>query len=59
MDDALFRLWKEEKCTLEDCLGKAHNPDDLAKRVLNAQRGLGEDAPKVEDGEPPKAGGGH
>ncbi|HEY2414600.1 MAG TPA: type IV pilus twitching motility protein PilT [Pirellulaceae bacterium] len=59
MDDALFKAWKEEKCTLEDVLGKAHNPDDLAKRILNAQRGLGEEAAKVEDGEPPKAGGGH
>src|SRR6476619_5409287 len=59
MDDALFKAWKEEKCTLEDVLGKAHNPDDLAKRILNAQRGLGDEAAKVEDGEPPKAGGGH
>jgi len=56
MDDALFKAWREEKCTLEDVLGKAQNPDDLAKRILNAQRGLGDEAPKVEDGE---GGGGH
>jgi twitching motility protein PilT len=59
MDDALFKAWKEEKCTLEDVLGKAHNPDDLAKRIINAQRGLAEEGAKVEDGEPPKAAGGH
>src|SRR6476660_779437 len=59
MDDALFKAWFEEKCTLEDVLGKAHNPDDLAKRILNAQRGMGDEGAKVEDGEPPKAAGGH
>lgn len=46
MDDALFRLWKEEKCTLEDVLARAHNPDDLAKRVVNAKRGIEEEAPQ-------------
>ncbi len=40
MDDALFNLWREEKCTLEDVLGKAQNPDDLAKRIVNARRGI-------------------
>lgn len=40
MDDALFELWKDEKCTLEDVLGKAQNPDDLAKRIVNARRGI-------------------
>jgi len=40
MDDALFDLWKDEKCTLEDVLGKAQNPDDLAKRIVNARRGI-------------------
>ncbi len=43
MDDALFRLWKDEKCTIEDVLSKAHSPDDLAKRIVNAKRGLEED----------------
>jgi twitching motility protein PilT len=33
-------LWKDEKCTLEDVLGKAQNPDDLAKRIVNARRGI-------------------
>jgi twitching motility protein PilT len=44
MDDALFKLWKEEKCTIEDVLSKAANPDDLAKRIVNAKRGMEEEA---------------
>jgi len=61
MDDALFRAWREEKCTLEDVLGKAQNPDDLAKRILNAQRGIMEDpaAGKDDLNAAPKGGGGH
>jgi twitching motility protein PilT len=43
MDDHLFRLWREEKCTIEDVLGKAQVQDDLAKRIVNAQRGIMED----------------
>ena len=39
MDDALFNLWKAEKCTIEEVLAKAMNPDDLAKRIVNARRG--------------------
>src|SRR5437763_15581427 len=63
MDDALFKHWKEERITIEDALGKAANPDDLAKRILNAQRGIMDDpsaAPKGEDGNgPPKKSFGH
>ena len=40
MDDHLFRLWREEKVILEEVLAKAHNPDELAKRIVNAQRGI-------------------
>jgi len=63
MDDALFKAWQEEKCTLEDVLGKAALPDDLAKRILNAQRGIMED-PNNRGGEdlnaaPKKPAGGH
>jgi twitching motility protein PilT len=36
MDDSLFNLWKNDKCTLEDVLAKAHYPQDLAKRIVNA-----------------------
>ncbi len=40
MDDHLFRLWREEKVIIEEVLAKAHNPDELAKRIVNAQRGI-------------------
>jgi twitching motility protein PilT len=40
MDDHLFRLWREEKCVIEEVLSKAQNPDELAKRIVNAQRGI-------------------
>jgi twitching motility protein PilT len=63
MDDALFKLWHEEKVTIEDVLGKAHNPDELAKRILNAQRGIMDDPGSKAGGEDlnaaPKKPGGH
>jgi twitching motility protein PilT len=40
MDDALFKHWSDEYCTVEDVLGKAAMPDDLAKRIVNAKRGI-------------------
>lgn len=40
MDDALFKLWSEEKVTVEDVLSKAQRPDDLAKRIVQARRGV-------------------
>lgn len=43
MDDALFQLWKGEKCTIEDVLAKANSQDDLAKRIVNAKRGMEEE----------------
>ncbi|ADB15220.1 twitching motility protein [Pirellula staleyi DSM 6068] len=57
MDDHLFRLWREQKVLIEDVLGKAQNPDDLAKRIYAAQQGL--DDPTKEPDEPGmrKAGG--
>ena len=65
MDDALFRLWREEKCIIEEVLAKAHNPDDLAKRIVNYQRGIMEDPNQgMKPGEdlnaaPPQKPGGH
>jgi twitching motility protein PilT len=61
MDDHLFRLWLEQKCTLEDCLSKAQNQDELAKRIHNAQRGIMDD-PSQQGGPDLNAapkGGGH
>jgi len=43
LDDALFKLWKEGKCTKEDVLAKANTPDELAQRIANAERGIFED----------------
>jgi twitching motility protein PilT len=63
MDDALFKHWLEEKVTIEDILARAHNPDELAKRVLNAQRGIVDDPAAAYKGEDlnaaPKKAGGH
>ena len=49
MDDSLFKLWRDEKVTIEDVLLKAQSPDDLAKRIANAQRGVFDDEADVED----------
>jgi twitching motility protein PilT len=57
MDDALFKIWREEKATAEDVLSKSHNPDELAKRIANAKRGVF-DEEGDEGGEKP-GGGGH
>lgn len=57
MDDALFRLWQQEKCTVEDCLGKAHSADDLAKRIVNAKRGILDEMATGGDFENGGAGG--
>lgn len=43
LDDTLFNLWRDKIVAIEEVLGKAHRPDDLAKRIVNARRGLGED----------------
>jgi len=43
MDDHLFRLWKEEKVTVEEVLAKAQSPDDVAKRIMDAKRGIFQD----------------
>jgi twitching motility protein PilT len=53
MDDALFNHWKEERVSLEEVLAKAQTPDELAKRIANARRGMMED----EGLEPDEEGG--
>jgi twitching motility protein PilT len=62
MDDHLFKLWAEEKVTIEDILAKSASPDELAKRIVNHQRGVMED-PMAGGGEdlnaPPKKPPGH
>jgi twitching motility protein PilT len=62
MDDHLFRLWREEKCTIEDVLAKAQVQDDLAKRIVNAQRGIMDDPAAnaaLEEGKGGPRPGGH
>ena len=49
MDDALFKLWKAEKVTAEEVLGKAHNPDDVAARIAQARKGVFDDDDDVAD----------
>jgi twitching motility protein PilT len=49
MDDSLFNLWRDGIVTVEDILAKAHRPDDLAKRIVNARRGLEDNGATVED----------
>jgi twitching motility protein PilT len=49
LDDHLFRLWNEKKVKEEDVLMKAQSPDDLAKRIANAKRGVYDDEPSRRD----------
>ncbi|MFO0915780.1 MAG: type IV pilus twitching motility protein PilT [Pirellulales bacterium] len=49
LDDALFKLWRAEKVTIEDALAKSHSPDELAKRIQAAQRGMFDDEADVQD----------
>lgn len=43
LDDTLFNLWRDGIVTVEDALSKSHRPDDLAKRIVNARRGIVDD----------------
>jgi len=49
MDDALFQHWKNERCTLEDVLAKAHHPADLAARIAQAKSGMFDDQDDIAD----------
>lgn len=49
LDDTLFNLWRDGIVLVEDVLNKAHRPDDLAKRIVNARRGLGQDDEAEEE----------
>jgi twitching motility protein PilT len=48
LDDHLFRLWREEKCTKQDVLAKANVPEEVARRIANAERGLFDDDSDVK-----------
>jgi twitching motility protein PilT len=49
MDDSLFKLWRDEKVTQEDVLAKANSPDELAKRIALAKRGMFDDEDDVKE----------
>ena len=49
MDDALFIHWKNESVSVEDVLAKAHRPDDLAKRIVQTRKGLGDEQVPVPE----------
>jgi twitching motility protein PilT len=40
LDDHLFEHWKSEMATKEDVLAKANMPDELARRIAGAERGV-------------------
>jgi len=43
LDDHLYEHWKNELVTKEDVLAKANSPEDLAKRIADAERGAFDD----------------
>ncbi|MCL4125489.1 UNVERIFIED_CONTAM: hypothetical protein GTU68_037280 [Idotea baltica] len=49
MDDCLFNLWVDEKIEMEDALGKAQDPDNLAKRIAAARRNIDDDVMDEDD----------
>src|SRR6478672_7571621 len=49
LDDSLFTLWREQKVAKADVLAKAQQPDELAARIANAERGLFDDEDDVKD----------
>ena len=49
LDDALFHLWRDEKCIKEDIMIKAAAPDELANRIAAAERGMFDDEADVSE----------
>ncbi|MBI3838195.1 MAG: type IV pilus twitching motility protein PilT [Planctomycetia bacterium] len=48
LDDSLFTLWREQKCSKADVMAKAQLPDELAARIANAERGMFDDEDDVK-----------
>jgi twitching motility protein PilT len=48
LDDSLFRLWKEQKCSKQDVIMRAQSGADLAQRIANAERGVFDDEQDIE-----------
>ena len=51
MDDCLFDVWAAEKAEMEDVLGKAQDPDSLAKRIATARSQIEDNIDELEDGD--------
>ncbi len=49
LDDHLFEHWKNEIVTKEDVLAKANLPDDLARRIASAERGVFDEPPPAAE----------
>src|SRR5437868_6955033 len=50
LDDALFRLWREDLVEKEEALLKSSRPNELAAKIAHAERGL-EDDDEFGDGD--------
>ena len=48
LDNSLFDLWASEKVAIDEVLMRAQLPDELAKRIANAKRGIFDDDADVE-----------
>jgi twitching motility protein PilT len=44
LDDHIFNLWRKEIVSKEDAMAKCNSPDDLAKRIASAERGIFDEA---------------
>ena len=49
LDDAIFKLWQEEKISIEDALSRANSQDELAKRIARAKQGISDEAPEFDE----------
>jgi twitching motility protein PilT len=49
MDDCLFRYWKNDLISKEDALLKSAKPNELAARIMQAERGLLDEDEEEED----------
>jgi len=48
LDDHLFKLWHTQKVEMKEVLAKSNEPDSLAHRIANAQRGVFDDEADVQ-----------
>jgi twitching motility protein PilT len=51
LDESLFKLWKDGLCEKEEILLRSSKPNELAARISNAEKGLGDDDEAAEDEE--------